>query len=635
MSLDVEYVSHHLFVDGYWGNLTRDNYFHCYFKTCPFSLAMSVDYVSGKKIAVSCRSVIVPVHCHLVSEEKKVEVKRRVLNELKRIQQRPNDPLSVTFQQQHTFWNKSAHVFSKRFKQRLINIEAVKIYAMKHPEKSAKKIIIDSGLSLNPRSVNNMVLRGRVNRGETTKLSDLIKDKTHHLLGNDGEDIVVFGLSSSIHFLATTTLIQGDGTFFCVVHPFTQLYIFHALLLNGVSYPLLYCLVKGKEQSVYLRLLRLIERIALESGVTVFNRPVRLMVDFEKQFHNAALHFQAGRNLSCCFFHFVSNIKKNAKKVIDPMKRTWGNDSPEIKLAHKTKRAIMMLPLVPLDLIGVDVLDIIISRWRDAFQQHGTLFDDLRGSLIRNYLRPNARFPKHIWCVCGRAIRTNNSAESSHAGLNSSVRVCGAVSFDMFLYAIQSQMKNTSREIYGGCPSHSKKIYEKRNTLLSIELSDLIEGRQSILQYLDHCAGVMNVKNNGDFNTFTSMKRTEIVTDEDQRWIRENRQRVVTAGVSLYNLLHPSVRKSQQEIIQTITSWSYQLEQCETNLNIIEDDSTLSFARHEVQKSFLEILEGLGGEYHPDGGRVSDERSLSVVETERTLRVFEGDSYKLEWRTIE
>ena len=99
---------------------------------------------------------------------------------------------------------------------------------------------------MNERSIANIIRRDKKKRGETVDLMDMILQKSHHVLGNDGHDIVVFGQTSAIPFLANTTLIQGDGTFTCLIHPFTQLYIFHALLKNGVSYPLLYCLVKGK-----------------------------------------------------------------------------------------------------------------------------------------------------------------------------------------------------------------------------------------------------------------------------------------------------------------------------------------------------------------------------------------------------
>ena len=143
-------------------------------------------------------------------------------------------------------------------------------------------------------------------------------------------------------------------------------------------------------------------------------------------------------------------------------------------LTEQTKRAIMMLPLLPLDLISVEVLDEIIGRWKYAVPQQRNDFDEFRNKLVRNYIRPDARFQKQIWCVCGLTIRTNNSAESSHAALNSYVRVNGAVSLDMFLYALERQMGNTSREIETGYPSHSNSIYAKRNTILACELSDLI-----------------------------------------------------------------------------------------------------------------------------------------------------------------
>ena len=213
----------------------------------------------------------------------------------------------------------------------------MKIYALNHQEKSAKQIKDDCCLSLNPRSICNIILREKKIRGMTVNFNEMLQQKSHHILGCDGNEIVVFGLSSSIHFLSKTTLIQGDGTFSCVVKPFTQLYIFHGLLNNGVSYPLLYCLVKGKTQSIYDRLLQLVERIARGRNATIFNRPVRLMVDFEKSFHNAILKYQSGNFLSCCFFHFVSNIKKRCKQVIEALKSSLGKDSAEVELAEATK----------------------------------------------------------------------------------------------------------------------------------------------------------------------------------------------------------------------------------------------------------------------------------------------------------
>ena len=63
----------------------------------------------------------------------------------------------------------------------------------------------------------------------------------------------------------------------------------------------------------------------------------------------------------------------------------------------------MMLPLLPLELIDVDAVDLIVARWRAAFYPARTDFDELRNSLLRNYIRPDCRFVKNIWCVYGRS----------------------------------------------------------------------------------------------------------------------------------------------------------------------------------------------------------------------------------------
>ena len=201
---------------------------------------------------------------------------------------------------------------------------------------------------MNEHSIANIIRRDKENRGEAVDLTDMILQKAHHIIRNDGHDIVVFGLTSAITFLAHTSLIQGDGTFTCLVHPFTQLYIFHALLKNGVSYHLLYCLVRGKNQPIYERLIKLVEKIALEHGPTILNRPVRMMVDFEQAFIAATRELELPINISCCFFHFVSNIKKHARPVIDNLKKAVGEDAMETKMVEKVKRALMMLPFFPL-----------------------------------------------------------------------------------------------------------------------------------------------------------------------------------------------------------------------------------------------------------------------------------------------
>ena len=120
------------------------------------------------------------------------------------------------------------------------------------------------------------------------------------------------------------------------------------------------------------------------------------MVDFQKAFINAARRYEAGRNITCCFFHFVSNIKKHARAIVEGIKKAVGRSSNEYLLAEKTKRSLMMIPLLPLDLITVEVVDIIFTRWRNFPRGVGreadsrrNVFDKMRNHLINKYIKPD------------------------------------------------------------------------------------------------------------------------------------------------------------------------------------------------------------------------------------------------------
>ena len=124
----------------------------------PVSLLTNVLFVSGKKVAVSVVSSIVPVHCHQMGQTKAVD-RKRVLNELRFIRENPNDQQSKLFKLQHASWGRSARTHSKEYKKYQIDIEAVKIYALEHPGKSAKSIKEDCCLTLSPQSICNIIHR--------------------------------------------------------------------------------------------------------------------------------------------------------------------------------------------------------------------------------------------------------------------------------------------------------------------------------------------------------------------------------------------------------------------------------------------------------------------------------------------
>ena len=135
----VEYVANHLFVNGYLGRLSH-KYFRCYSPSCPFSILMDVEMVSGKTVAVSCRSVVVAAHCHGEPGKSAAEIRNTLIHQLKYIHEH-NDETVVRLQIQHLFWNGIALQHSKEVKMRLMDIETLKVYCFEHPGLSAKEIV--------------------------------------------------------------------------------------------------------------------------------------------------------------------------------------------------------------------------------------------------------------------------------------------------------------------------------------------------------------------------------------------------------------------------------------------------------------------------------------------------------------
>ena len=85
-------------------------------------------------------------------------------------------------------------------------------------------------------------------------------------------------------------------------------------------------------------------------------------------------------------------------------------------------------------------------------------------------------YPPRLWNVCGKHIRTNNSAESSHNFLNK--RVQGALTPWRFISIIQQQMDTTRNDIEARSASRTKAINTTINTLLNTELLGLLAGKR-------------------------------------------------------------------------------------------------------------------------------------------------------------
>ena len=301
----------------------------------------------------------------------------------------------------------------------------------------------------------------------------------------------------------------------------------------------------------------------------------------------------------------------------------------ETKMAERVKRELMMFPLLPLDIITVEAVDLVIGRWKSAFGPSPD-FDELRDYLVRTYVGPNATFKKEVWCVCGQSIRTNNAAESSHAVLNWFVRVSGELSVDMFLFAIEKQMRNTTREIQAGCPSHTKAIYARRNELLAVELSELLNGRQDLTAFLDNCSHAITVKNNAGVQAFINQRSSQLMSPAQREWIARNRATVLRAAWSVHRRIAPLSPMHLDTVLATVQQLAFQRDPCNVNTNAIQEDSVLSMVGPERRPSYVAILERWGG---ADETSVEDQTDAStrsqVSGTTGRTTVFQGRSYTL------
>ena len=320
-------------------------------------------------------------------------------------------------------------------------------------------------------------------------LQNIIASKKHHLLKNDGQNILIFGDEKAVERLATTNVIHADGTFTCVIDGFSQLYIFHATAENNVSLPVLFCLVNGKNEQTYTKLLGLVEELATEAGLHIFDREVQLMCDFEMALIKAVKKLYPSVDVKCCFFHFTQSVFRNSVDLLNAIKNTEGEFSEKYRAALRMQWRLMRLPLVPEELITPELVHFIIGASFHDAENLPESVKDIRSYVLRTYVGrrrqadgtiAKARFPPSLWCVRGMSVRINNGAESLHSNVK---HVSKGRLFFHFLAIIEGRMVKARDRIATGCQPTPGTASPGENVLLSAELEKLVNWRQGVLNF--------------------------------------------------------------------------------------------------------------------------------------------------------
>ena len=146
----------------------------------------------------------------------------------------------------------------------------------------------------------------------------------------------------------------------------------------------------------------------------------------------------------------------------------------------------------------------------------------------------------------------------------------------MFLFAIEKQMRNTTREIQAGCPSHTKAIYARRNELLAVQLSDLLNGRQDITAFLDNCSHAITSKNNSGVQAFINQRNSQLMSPAQQEWIVRNRATALPTALSVHWTIAPSSQTRLDTVLARVEQLAFRRDPCDLNTNAIQEDSVLS-----------------------------------------------------------
>lgn len=117
---------------------------------------------------------------------------------------------------------------------------------------------------------------------------------------HDKERILIFANEKKLKLLEHIEVCIIDGTFRSCPSGFYQVIVIHGLIF-GSSYPIFYCVLNSKTQSIYERCFQFCLKIN-------FFFPKYIILDFEKSLLNAAKNIFPYTTTKGCYFHFTQSL---------------------------------------------------------------------------------------------------------------------------------------------------------------------------------------------------------------------------------------------------------------------------------------------------------------------------------------
>ena len=165
--------------------------------------------------------------------------------------------------------------------------------------------------------------------------------------------------------------------------------------------------------------------------------------------------------------------------------------------------------------------------------------------------------------------------------------VNGMLSVYGFLSIVEKQMERTNERIAAGCKPETKAVEATKNLLLAVELQKLVDGRQGIMNFLDNCGSIVQLKSEKEANAFVPRTISPV---EDIEWKPVNKDRVTAAAQGLHRRLHPGSEMDDDDILKSVTSWAFQVPP-EPDVCVPPSQTRLSLIDNGPRKLFLALME--------------------------------------------
>lgn len=222
----------------------------------------------------------------------------------------------------------------------------------------------------------------------------------------DPERVLLFGAEAGLRKIPMCDTICVDGIFSVTPSPYAQIFSFHVIYMDE-SFPVLFALLPGKEEPVYIKLFRMVLEVLTELGLTL-HEDVVFIGDFEKAIINGLRQiFGPDINYRGCLFHLAQAIWAKVQSL------KLQNEYHHNKIFRKKVKMLIALAFVP------------PAQRRMYFGSYKAAYgsDPLLTGIIeyyeKNWLTDEAL---RITNYERTSRRTNNALEAWHAGLHQYVK---------------------------------------------------------------------------------------------------------------------------------------------------------------------------------------------------------------------